>query len=132
MPPAIGMAIAGIASAGAGIYGAKKQSSAAKRADQIAQQSNADQLAYLREQSVEDRRRYDEQQGQSAAQYNAHEQMRAPYRAASAAILGRTMGMQVPSYSPATIGAYAGSLPTQRPQIPQPGTVGAMLTQRKG
>lgn len=57
----MGMLIAGLAAGGGGIYAAKKQGSAAERAQALSGQSLDKQIAWEREQAAEDKRRYDEE-----------------------------------------------------------------------
>lgn len=129
MPPAVGMAIAGIVGALATKHGANKQAEAANQAARIESQGLDKQLAFARESAAEDKRRYDQSQGMAAQQWNAQQAQRAPYRAASAAILGRTMGMRVPAYQVPrmTIADYAGASP---PPTAGPGTIAEMANRR--
>jgi len=63
--------IAGAAgSSAAGIYGAKKQSDAAKRAAQAQTQSNAEALAWEREQDALDRQQYAETEAQNRRRWD--------------------------------------------------------------
>lgn len=93
------LAAAAAISAGAAIYGAHKQSSAARSAshDQIAAAANAanlqkqssdEALSYERDQAAEDKRRYDESQQRNYEQYLRR------YRAAQA--LGKTINFDMP------------------------------------
>jgi hypothetical protein len=61
MPPAVGMAIAGIASAGAGVYGANKQASAANRSAAL-QTAAANHAADLETQAAERSLAFQQQQ----------------------------------------------------------------------
>jgi len=96
----LGTAIAGAAAGGATIYGAHQQSSATRKASDIAAKGNADTIAFEREQAAEDKRRYDQQTAAERAQYEATEARRAPYRAASAMILSRRTGLPYEPYQP--------------------------------
>lgn len=103
-------------------------------ADQAAKAEAArlEQVAYLKQKDAE-----------AKVAWEADQARRAPYRAASAAILGRTMNMAVPAYQPAAGGPPAGYVPGQSmapqpfldPQAPryvgqqtiQPGSLGSFL-----
>ncbi len=71
--PWLGTAIAGAAGAGATIYGAKSQGGAAKRAADVQAKSNAEALAFQREQDAEQRRQFDQQQAEAKAQWDAQQ-----------------------------------------------------------
>ncbi len=110
MPPAVGYAIAGIASGIGAIAGSRSASSASKRATEAEERGLDQQLALERERDVESRRQWDadqvfQQREFEAAEearmfqrrldtYNqelvaAREARRTPYRAASRAAMGR-------------------------------------------
>lgn len=69
----LGTALAGGAAAGATIYGAKSQGGAAKRAADVQAKSNAEALAFQREQDAEQRRQFDQQQAEAKAQWDAQQ-----------------------------------------------------------
>ena len=89
---AIIMAASAATTAGAQVYSAKKQSSAARDATRAQTASTDAQLQYLREQSARE-----EQTGR--AQWDADQALRAPYRAASAQVLSSVTGVPVPAYT---------------------------------
>lgn len=103
------------AAAGASIYGAKKQSGAAKDAARIESEELDKQLALERENEqrrreefdrveAEKKRQYDAEQAQMAAQYNAEQARREPYRQLSRAALTQLssrLGLPAPVYSDA-------------------------------
>jgi hypothetical protein len=123
------MAIAGIAAGVGTAYGAHAQSSAAGKAAKISGQGTDQAIAFEREQAAEDRRRYDQQQMQERAQWDAEQARRAPYRAASAAILSRRTGVPVEPYAP-TFAPTMGNLadPSQQQQPPPKNrTLGALV-----
>jgi hypothetical protein len=103
MPPAVGLAIGGIAGAiGTGVA-AKTASNATKRASTTQQKANDDALQMERERDAEARRQWDADQAFKKAQWEAQEEERLysrrrlderdaraqPYRDASVAALGR-------------------------------------------
>lgn len=91
MPPAVGVAIAGIAGGLAQIGGAKMQSSAAKRGGQAQAEAAAQALAFQREQDAKDRAQYnqeyqrttmleDQQRALEAERYGQRQQRLQPYQ----------------------------------------------------
>lgn len=101
----------------------RAQGRANDRATRASTAANDAQLAYLRGQEAEDRRRYDNEQAQAKAAWDAEQSRLAPYRAASASILGRTMGMRVPAYQPSAGPGPTGA-PASRYAASLPGLVG--------
>lgn len=96
--------------AGASAYGSKKASDANTEASRIQAQSNADALAFAREQEARRQKEYDQQIAAEKAQWEAEQARLAPYRAASYGILGQAadrLGMSLGELGGA--GGYSGS-----------------------
>lgn len=97
--PAIASAIAG----GASIYGSRQAANASRRASQIQSRADAEAMQYQREQDAEARRRWEVEQANQKAQFDAAEEERlytrrqrderearlVPLRQQSAAAMGR-------------------------------------------
>lgn len=81
--------IAAAAAAGGQVYGSKKAASANKEATQVQAQSNAEALAFAREQEARRQKEYDAQIAAERAQWEAEQKRLAPYRQASLGILGQ-------------------------------------------
>lgn len=87
MPPAVGTAIAGVAAGIAGIHGANKQAQATKESTAASVASNQ---AAIDEQKREDaitQANFDKTQAAQQAQWDAQQNIRAPYRQAGQAAL---------------------------------------------
>lgn len=107
--PLISAGIAGGASAGSSIYGAKKQSSAAKRASDIQAKADADALAYAKEQDALSRQ-----------DYQAHEARMLPFRqAGQGALVNLAQFAKVPvppsAYAPIPTQPIAAIAPPRTP-----------------
>lgn len=126
--PIAAYAIPAIASLVSGWFGNRAQSSANQRAMDASQQSSRDQLAYLRERDAAEERRYNEQQAQMKAAWDAEQARLAPYRAASAAILSRTMGIPVAPYRPSGMGVPGQTRGTLLSQVLPPSRMQPMQT----
>lgn len=84
--PAIAAAIGGVASA----YGAHRASSASNRATAMQSAANNQQLTFMQQQALEDKRRYDTQIAQEKAQWDAEQSRRQPFRDAAASAMALT------------------------------------------
>jgi hypothetical protein len=107
------------------IVGNILQNRSLNRATEAQERSAAEQLAYLREQAAEDKRRYEQEQAQARTAWEAYEARRAPFRAAAAAILRDTMGLDVPPYTPQP---FDPTRPTPAPR--QSATLGTLAQPR--
>ncbi len=108
-------AAAAAGSAGAGIYGAHKAGDANELATQTQAKSAADAIALQREQDAQTQKNFDTQQAASKAQWDAQQQIRAPYRAAGLQSLMRLGDLIGTHYDPAMMQAPAYVPPTQGP-----------------
>lgn len=121
----LGTAIGGAATAGAMVYGAHKQSSAARKAGDQQARAIEQQLQFERENELRRREEYDRAEAERKAQWDAEQSRRAPYRAAADAILRRRMGQmglelpperQQPVYQPQPYPPSGG--PVVQPAVP--------------
>lgn len=112
MPQAVAIPlITAAAGAGATIYGSKKASSANEKASQVQAQSNAEALAFAREQEARRQREYDQQIAAEKAAWEAEQARLAPYRAASYGILGQSadrLGLNLGALGGMASGGYPG------------------------
>lgn len=118
MPVAAGV---GIATAIAGIYGAHKSSESTDKASTIKAKSDADALALARQQEATRKQEYDDNLKLQQQQWDAQQNIRAPYRAAGANALhklGDILGVDFGS-------GYTGPTPSTPSTFGQPtGTAG--------
>lgn len=129
---------ASAATAGAGIYGANKSSQANEAANATTAASSAAAIEEQKRQDAQQKAQFDQQQTAAKAQWDAEQQIRAPYRAAGQQALlrlGDLIGthfdpsmMQAPAYVPP-----AGNQ-TQPPPFLSPQTVkmGSLMPQQAG
>lgn len=125
--PAIATAVAGGTAAGATIVASHKASNASKRASTIQGRADAEAMAFEREREAEAKRQWDIEQANQTEQRNydrrlmdEREARMAPYRATSAAALGKLgtmLGIQVPQMAEAGGG---GAAPMGGAAMPQP------------
>jgi hypothetical protein len=95
------------ATAGASIYGAKKQAGAAREAAQIQGRAAEQQLAFERENEARRRAEYDRAEEQARAQWMAEQARQAPYEEAANAVLRRwsgQLGYPAPTTTPMPTG----------------------------
>lgn len=137
---AIGMAAG---TAGAGIYGAHKAGESADQANATTAASSAAAIEEQKRQDAQQKAQFDQQQAASKAQWDAEQQIRAPYRAAGQQALmrlGDLIGthfdpsmMQTPAYRPPMPNA-----PLTNPQNPPPFLapqtvkMGSLMPQQQG
>lgn len=104
----------------ASIWGASKQAGAANSASQASLQAQRESLAFAREQALEEKRRYEEEQARLDAAYAAEQARRAPFRNAALSILG-DYGFEIPASAYQT---------PDRPEDWQPGMSGPQAAPR--
>jgi len=97
---ALGTAAAG---ATAGIYGANKAAGTAENANATTAASNAAAIAEQQRQDAQQKAEFDAQQSALANQWNAEQQIRAPYRAAGQQALVRLGDLIGTNFSPSSI-----------------------------
>lgn len=86
--PAFWGAVAAGTAGAATVYGANKSSEATQQASQVQSQSNAAAIAEQQRQDDLQKQEFDQQQAAAKAQWDAEQNIRAPYRAAGASALG--------------------------------------------
>lgn len=118
MPVAAGV---GIATAIAGIYGAHTQSDSTDKAATLKAKSDADALALATQQEATRKQEYDANLVLQKQQWDAQQQIRAPYRAAGAnalsalgGILGVDFGANFTGPTPSTPSTFGTPSPTSR------------------
>lgn len=134
MPPAVGMAIAGIAAGLGTIHGANKQSTANRRAQDIQRTADTQAMLFAKEQEATRRREYEQDRADALAQWNALEARKQPYRDISqqavmrlAALSG--MPAQQASSGPRPMPEGFGTSPTTGPTTTNQPTNRLPLTQ---
>lgn len=86
--PAFWGALAAGTAGAAGIYGANKSSETAQQGQKQQADANADAIAEQQRQDAIQKQEFDQQQAAAKAQWDAEQNIRAPYRAAGSAALG--------------------------------------------
>lgn len=86
--PAFWGAIAAGTAGAAGIYGANKSSDTAQQGQKQQADANAAAIAEQQRQDAQQKQQFDAQQAAAKAQWDAEQNIRAPYRAAGSAALG--------------------------------------------
>ena len=108
---AVGTAVAGGLAAGASIYGAHEQSNTAQNAATLSAQANAAALKEAEAQNTQQYNVFNSQQAMLEAQFNAEQNVKAPYRAAGAnalSALGGILGVNFGAgYTPSSATATA-------------------------
>lgn len=144
--PAFWGAVSAAGAGAAGIYGANKASDASEAASQTQAAGNAAAIAEQQRQDAQQKSEFDAQQSAAKAQWDAEQQIRAPYRAAGQQALlrlGDLIGTHfdpsiIPStqaYQPATYVGPSSNGPVSTPApAPPPQTVkmGSMLPPPQG
>jgi len=116
---ALGIA-AGVAGGAAQAYGAHKSAQASDTAAAASAKANADAIAEQQRQDAIQKQEFDQQQAAAKAQWDAQQQIRAPYRQAGSAALSSLGGILGVDFGSGGGGAPSGAPPAASASSPTP------------